>query len=156
MYASEKKGNWPKPMGNFLHEGNPSVSWQIALQVYMQMNFPKVNQDTIFLCPEAQRTYPGGQARRTYALNSAGTNAKVSRSMLMINRPSQTALVLDSGPTGGGVGDGWHTFGINSYEKVAEFRHNQGLNILFVDGSVRQLSGANTEQLEEYVQNFIY
>ncbi len=156
MYSLENRGYWPKPTGNYLNEGNPSVSWQIAIQEFIQINFPKMNQDTVLLCPEARRTYPGGEARRSYALNSAGTNGQTSRSMGMILNPSNTALVLDSGPTGGGVGDGWHTFGINTYSTVAEFRHNEGLNILFVDGSVRQLPGREAAQLEEYVRNFIY
>ncbi|GHC09934.1 prepilin-type N-terminal cleavage/methylation domain-containing protein [Cerasicoccus arenae] len=154
MYANENKGFLPKPTDNYLNKNATSVSWMIVTGDYMNMPFPKTNQDTFFLCPEAMNTYPDGNARRTYAMNAAGTDSKTAMNLLVFENPVSTALLYDSASSSSI--DGYAVFGINSFEKNVEWRHNHGTNVLMIDGHVEHVSEDDIDQLELYVRNFIY
>ena len=151
-YAYENNGLMPAPMGNDLN-GTP-VSWMIVVQTYLRMTFPKVDSDNIFRCPSAYKTFPNGKVRRSYMMNSAGTDGRTAARPMLYDRPSTVAWLMDAGPNSANEGDGWTTFGITSYEKNIDWRHRDGLNILFLDGHVERLSRSEAARLETYVTNF--
>ncbi|MGE9289543.1 MAG: prepilin-type N-terminal cleavage/methylation domain-containing protein [Puniceicoccales bacterium] len=152
MYANDHHGYLPKPQGNFLSENHPSVSWMIMVGEYLNLRFPEINQDTFFLCPEALNTYPGGNARRTYAINAAGTDGKTAANLMTFEDPARTALLYDSASAS--TIDGYSVFGINTFEQNIEWRHDDGANVLMVDGHVEHLKRSEVDTLEQYVRNF--
>lgn len=109
-----------------------------------------------FKCPVAHRLAPSQSAwARTYTINGYAIStldgvpretADYPRSLRAIERPSLMALFMDGAPQGGGSyrSSVKHTNVSPSFQ----FPHAHSLNVVFVDGSVRNI--ADEEMLREY------
>lgn len=140
-------------------------SWSIMLMNYLDLRFPRLNEESLFLCPSAYTTYPNGNAKRTYAMNyqnlpTEGSGIHPTRGWEQQTRfewhsnPAQTVLLIDSMGTVSAAGDGAMNFTLNTIENVADWRHSGGLNALFLDGHVSLFHRNESEQLNSYVNNF--
>lgn len=154
-YAGENNGAIPAAQNNYLNTQYPSVSWMTVIQNYTDMNFPKVGEKNVLLCPSAVETFPNHVARRGYGLNAAGTDSKTPIKILNVGKPSQTLLLADTRDNGTGQGDGVSTFGANNYAASVEWRHRGNLNILFFDGHIESLSAKDSASLDTFVRNLI-
>lgn len=154
-YAADNDGSIPAPQGNYLNAQNTSASWAIMMQDYLKMNFPKVGEKNVFACPTAFDTFPNRSVRRSYGLNSAGTDGKTPLRMASVSKPSATLLLTDTRENGSGQGDGVSTFGINNYLTSVDWRHDASLKVLFFDGHVETINKKNTAQLDTWVRNLI-
>ncbi len=151
-YANENNGLLPAGKNNDVN--GSKVSWMIAVQVYAGMSFPVVNQKNVFLCPSAMQTYAGKKARRTYAMNGAGTDGTVPVRLANYTQPSGVGLIMDSVDNGANEGDGRSVFGQNDYESAAEFRHDECVNMLFLDGHVETIPKTQGDLLRTYILNY--
>lgn len=154
-YASDSNGVIPGPQENFLNDKNPSVSWMVVMQDYLNANFPKAREKSVFLCPASLDTFPNHNARRSYGMNAAGTDGKTPFKLAAINKPSATLLLSDTRDNGSGQGDGVSSFGINNYLGSMDWRHDSAVRVLLFDGHVEAIGKNNTAQLETYVRNLI-
>lgn len=153
IYANEHDGLMPSSQGNTLSYTTATGSWTLALMDYMKIPYPTLNQNSIFLCPQARYTYPKGQALRTYAMNAAGGTAYTPARVINYPHASQVAFLIDS--TSNGSTDGWAVVGSSDYNKVADWRHQEGINILFMDGHVIRLPKNSGDALGDYIRNYI-
>lgn len=161
-YAGDNNGTLPASTLNdrSLTAGS---SWSLMLMNYMGMRFPSLNQKTPFLCPAALDTFPNHQAVRTYAMNyqNLPTVSSIApdrgwsqQSRLSWHtKPAQTILLLDARGTvsqGSSSGD----FNLSLYPTVVDWRHDNGLNGLFIDGHVESFKKTDTARLEQDINNF--
>lgn len=154
IYAAENDGSLPAALGNVdPYNSGTLVSWMMVLQYYAEMNFPKDRQRNIMLCPSALQTYPGGVARRTYAMNVAGGAGNTPQKLARFTKPSATALVVDARAVGN-AGDSSSTFGLSDLNTTPEWRHQGALNVLFVDGHCQTMPASAKAEFQRYVQNF--
>lgn len=151
-YAAENNNRLPAGKNNDVN--GSKVSWMIALQVYSGLSFPVVNQKNVFLCPSAMQTYAGHKARRTYAMNGAGTDGTVPALLVNYTQPAGVGILMDSVDNGANEGDGRSTFGQNDYESAADFRHDNCVNMLFLDGHVETIPRSEADLLRTSVLNF--
>lgn len=155
LYSAENDAYLPSAKDNVdPYASGQLVSWMMVLQYYAEMNFPKDRQKNIFLCPAAVRTYPGGVARRTYAMNVAGGAGNARQKLTRFAKPSQTALVVDARAVGT-AGDSSSTFGLSDIATTPEWRHQDAINILFVDGHAGQVNKTQQNEFTQYVQNYV-
>lgn len=154
-YAGDHDGCTPASQGNYLNEKTPSASWSMVMQDYLNMNFPKVGEKNVFLCPAAFETFPNRSVRRSYGMNSAGTDGKTPLRLVAIRKPSATALLVDTRDNGSGQGDGVSSFGINNYLTSVDWRHDSAVNVLMFDGHVEPVARKHEAQLESCVRNLI-
>jgi len=154
-YAADHDGSIPAPQGNYLNDKTPSASWAIVMQDYLSMNFPKVGEKNVFLCPVALDTFANRSVRRSYGMNSAGTDGKTPFRLAAIGKPSATLLLADTRDNGTGQGDGVSSFGINNYLTSMDWRHDSAVNVLLFDGHIEAVAKKNTTQLDTYVRNLI-
>lgn len=162
-YAAENDGTLLSPKNNDRSISSGS-SWSIMLINYMGLKFPKMNQKNLFLCPAAHETYPHHDARRTYAMNyqnlpTAGSGIAASRGyeqktkLVQHTSPSQTVLLIDSRGTVTD-GSGSDSFTLATYQQSGDWRHNGGLNSLFLDGHVEKFGKSDNSRLEECINRF--
>lgn len=141
LYAGQNKGLFPastQPNPN----GQGAVSWWTLIQREISgPDIPSANQETILLCPLAQKTYPDNPPpRRTYGLNFVGSNTTTPYGLSHIATPGRTILVAET--IHNANGDGWAAFDtLNNAKARLDWRHGQnGSRMLFADGSVRSVS----------------
>lgn len=136
LYANEHDGVFPAAS-----DATTGYSWWLSLQTYI--NQPSqavaVGKKTIFACPSATKTYPGGRVRRTYAMNYEGlSDWRMPIRPMLTSAPGQTILIVDSA-CANSEGDGSQFFRVTSTPSmtgVAEARHTGKVNCLFLDGHV--------------------
>lgn len=155
LYAQDNNQHLPPAYG-----GSPTpVSWMIAMQYLMNpgvpanlIRIPALGEKNVYLCPEALVTYPHGQARRSYAINEAGRGEPDAVMINSLTHPATTVLVMDSVYASGG--DGARSFGLDNWTTVVDWRHQNGVEGLFVDGHVEWFPRSATATLNTYVQNY--
>lgn len=159
LYALENDLYYPAVRMNNATETNPAgESWMMVIQNFMQIRFPKENQDSFLECPSAREQFPGGIARRNYAMNHAGTgNNTVPIRPDELRLPAQTVLLVDSAynPGMAGSGDSFSSVGISDYPKNIDWRHSGGTHVLFYDGHVENVARADTVYLERILLNYM-
>lgn len=159
LYSLENDRYYPAVRMNNATDANPSgESWMMVIQNFMQLRFPRENQDSFLECPAARQQFPGGVARRNYAMNHAGTgNNTVPIRPEELLYPAQTVLLVDSAynPGTAGTGDSFSSVGISDYQRNIDWRHSGGANVLFYDGHVENIPRADTEYLERILLNYI-
>jgi len=153
LYSQHNNGRLPTP-GNYNTVPNvgTGLSWMYALNEFLETRFPNMNERSMLLCPSAAETYPGGDARRTYGMNAAGTGGDLAINPITFIKPASTVLLMDTKHNGGG--DGYFAFGAGSFEQYAGWRHDNGVNVLFVDGHVERIEHSDLPRLEEFVLNY--
>jgi len=153
LYSQENGGKLPTA-GNFntVPDVGEGLSWMYALNTFLEERFPDMNQKSMLLCPSAADTYPNGQARRTYGMNAAGTGGDIAMNLDTFVKPASTVLLMDTKHNGGG--DGYFAFGAGSYNQYADWRHGDGVNVLFMDGHTENIKQDDISQLREYVLNY--
>jgi len=145
-YAKENNGAYPA-----VSDAATTNSWWLTLQNYINDPSQVVasRKKTIFLCPQAVNTYPGGVARRTYAMNIEGIpDWRIPIRPLQSTKPAQTLFLIDSACAipNANAGDGWQYFRATSsvaFASAVEARHLGRFNALFLDGHVESLSPAD-------------
>lgn len=158
LYAVENDNYYPAVRLNDPTEANPAGdSWMMAMQRFMNFKFPEANTDSYLECPTARQLFPGGRARRTYAMNHAGTGNNTIRVRPADMRlPSQTILLVDGAYNAGdGSGDSFSSVGISDYSRNIDWRHNDGTHALFYDGHVDNIHRDDTERLERFLLNYM-
>jgi prepilin-type N-terminal cleavage/methylation domain len=152
LFAEDYKGIVVDPYG-----GGPitaSGHWGVALFPYIgsmtgqsegYINAIKTAPNTlrppsVFGCPATTRLVPSLSGMSDYALNATLTaydrpGVKRPINLSKIASPSQTYLAIDS--------NGWRDFTYSDlngpFTGSAKTRHDQRMNMLFVDGSVRSI-----------------
>ncbi|MDP0495845.1 MAG: prepilin-type N-terminal cleavage/methylation domain-containing protein [Verrucomicrobiota bacterium JB024] len=153
LFAQENSGKLPTAGNYNVVEGaGTNMSWMYALNDFLAARFPDMNEKSILLCPSAAETYPNGDARRTYGMNAAGTGGDIAMNPNWFLKPASTVLLMDTKHNGGG--DGYFAFGAGSYDQYVDWRHDDGTNVLFMDGHVERIEKADVAQLREYVLNY--
>lgn len=158
LYALENDNYYPAVRQNNATEDLPQgESWMMVLQKFMNFKFPDANTDSYLECPTARETFPGQRARRTYAMNHAGTgNNTVPIRPDDLQMPGQTILLVDgSYNAGDGSGDSFSSVGISDYSRNIDWRHHGGTNALFYDGHVENIHHSETERLETLLLNYM-
>ncbi len=153
LYSQENDSKLPTS-GNYntVPGVGTGLSWMMALYEFMEQRFPDMNENNILLCPAALDTYPNGNARRTYGMNAAGTGGNIAINPDTFLNPASTVLIMDTAHMSGG--DGYYAFGAGSFDAYADWRHDEALNVLFVDGHVESINKADEATLKEYVLNY--
>lgn len=155
LYAQDHNGFYPA-----VRDSQTGYSWWLTLQNYE--NGPErpvgIDSPTIFLCPTALTTYPGGQAARTYAMNCEGVGDwRVPLHALRSVHAAQTLYIIDSAHNPAAApGDGYFFFRVNgnpAFQSAVGARHNDKANGLFLDGHVEALD-PNAPETIQYAENF--
>lgn len=159
LYASERKGVYLSPNNEVIQPDGSTItrSWWILLGTYLDPKYGvgNVQQNQVYLCPEAHTSFDPVVPRRTYALNTEGTDEKIPNRVLSISKPAQTLFVIDAAKEGAGP-DSYTRFRYTATPQIgisADPRHDGRFNALFVDGHVAALQPADP-LLPDYVKNW--
>jgi len=166
LYAQDHRGSLPATTGKYNDTGTATGgSWSIALMKEIGMAFPHLNQENPFLCPAASTTYPEGNAKRTYAMNwenlptdpsfAASRGWEQPTKLAQHSAPARTVLLIDSKSGGDpATGDGYDQFQLSTLDARADWRHDNAINTLFVDGHAERIPVSEKARLQESIQRF--
>lgn len=137
-YAQENAGDFPAAV-----DAESGISWWLNLQRYIDSQDQEVDvgKETIFLCPTAMETYPGGVARRTYAMNIEGiADWRTPVNVFRVKEPARTLFIMDAAHNAAAdTGDGTFYFRLPQFHSAVGARHEGHFNALFLDGHTESL-----------------
>ncbi len=149
MYAGDNNGclpaswypEWWMGLGSYLGRLEPSGS--AALRTAL-------NRSGLISCPSAQQQQPNFPFVATYGINSRynnGMGGPVGWHLSDVANPAGTCLVADGGFSGSVWPAGPWRFYVEDVDGIPDFVHSGGVNVLFFDGHVELVPGAQIPPL---------
>lgn len=151
QYAADNAGLFPAPKAN-------GDSWWAALGKMQNPNYTVTVQsdNKVFVCPSAKRTYPGGQVRRTYAINAEPGTMATSVRVSSNTQPSRSLFVIDMKSNPAEPVDAQFLFRATKdplFSAYVDARHDGKFGGLFADGHVEMLLPTDPD-IPEMIKNF--
>lgn len=150
IYAQENNGQLPPPTSS------DQKSWWLVLGQIENPNYNtrKKEDNDLYNCPAAKRTYPNGEALRTYGMNAQNIITFDAMVWMRSANPSETLFVIET-KSKGSV-DGYPYFRWNSNPRFKDWvdpRHDGKFVGLFLDGHIELLSTTDPN-IETYIRNY--